>query len=89
MAMKRLMITFMTLAMAVGHVCAQDFSDLKGKLLKDSAEYAELKPRAHRAYHARCHHPQCPAGAYGCRGLQVCIHGGELTLRGAAPYRWT
>lgn len=45
MAMKRLMITFMTLAMAVGHVCAQDFSDLKGKLLKDSAEYAELKPR--------------------------------------------
>ncbi|MCQ2959161.1 MAG: hypothetical protein MJ198_03115 [Bacteroidales bacterium] len=43
--MKRIVITAFTAMMAFSHLSAQDFSDLKGKLLSDSVEYAEYQPK--------------------------------------------
>lgn len=42
--MKRIVITAFTAMMAFSQLSAQDFSELKGKLLTDSVEYAEMKP---------------------------------------------
>lgn len=43
--MKRIIITAFTAMMAFSQLSAQDFSDLKGKMLSDSTEYAEYQPR--------------------------------------------
>lgn len=42
--MKKIVITACTALLAWSQLSAQDFSELKGKLLTDSIEYAEAKP---------------------------------------------
>lgn len=43
--MKHLFLSLCVAFVAFSQVSAQNFSDLKGKMLKDSAEYAETQPR--------------------------------------------
>lgn len=43
--MKQFVVTLLLATLSISQLMAQDFSDLKGKMLKDSAEYAETQPR--------------------------------------------
>ena len=43
--MKKKVITVFAAMMVFSQLSAQDFTDLKGKMLKDSVEYAEVQPR--------------------------------------------
>lgn len=43
--MKKILFTALTAILACSQLSAQDFSELKGKLLTDSVEYAEMQPK--------------------------------------------
>jgi len=43
--MKKIIITIFAAMMAFSQLSAQDFTELKGKQLKDSVEYAEAQPK--------------------------------------------
>jgi len=48
--MKKILITAFSAMMAFSQLSAQDLSELKGKLLKDSVEYAEMQPKVLECY---------------------------------------
>ena len=43
--MKKIIVIALTAMLAGSQLSAQDFSELKGKLLTDSVEYAEMQPK--------------------------------------------